>query len=79
LNHRYEDQILQSQGYLSWANEKNVKVDLDGQFASGKAVLNATLSTPNWVASSRLEYKKLANKMDTFAGRFSMDSESHLL
>jgi hypothetical protein len=79
LNHRYEDQILQSQGYLSWANEKSVQVDLDGEFASGKADLNATLSTPNWVASSRLEYKKLANKMDTFAGRFSMDSESHLL
>ncbi len=67
LNHRYEDQILQSQGYLSWANEKNVQVDLDGQFPSGKAVLNATLSTPNWVTSSRLDHKKEANKMDTFA------------
>lgn len=65
VDHLYEGQILQSQGLVSWANDKEVRVNLDGQFASGKAILNATVATPTWTANGRLDHRKTVDTMDS--------------
>ena len=65
LEHQFDGQSLQSQGLLSWAGNKYIKTNFDGQFTGNKKQLNATLAAPGWLASARLDHKKMSGKLDT--------------
>lgn len=66
LYHSFNKRTLQSQGQVSWAEGKTMRMDLNGQLISKDTFsLNVTASAPGWTSSANVDHRKSNQKIVT--------------